>query len=296
MTSTGDQASSASNRSLREAIGGLLFYIGIPAVTLYPLGFVALSLQLWRDPDFPYAWASSGLDFAMSWYAASLVPKVVVIGTGVRLLFVSVLSTFLSMAVASITLYLLPRLGFIKGGAKEQEPEDYYGGRVYLRGWERYLWFVSLIIVLPMVAVLLSTGFPFDSWYDAIFYGAYFVFSACGGVLIGYIRSRGHHKFWHHGLLVAFAGAIFGALSLSALELPDLPFVEIEANTSWPEELAGTQYRVLSNDSQHWYVYNRESGMLALDQADVKSVRFWDATEERPSEISPRQDGRVNPG
>src|ERR687885_1607450 len=114
MTSTGDQASSASNRSLREAIGGLLFYIGIPAVTLYPLGFVALSLQLWRDPDFPYTWASSGLDFAMIWYAASLVPKVVVIGTGVRLLLVSVLSTFLSMAVASLTLHFLREWNLVK--------------------------------------------------------------------------------------------------------------------------------------------------------------------------------------
>src|ERR671932_430164 len=127
MADSHNRSSSAERHSsLREILGGFLFYIGIPAVTLYPLGFVALSLQLWRDPDFPYTWASSGLDFAMIWYAASLVPKVVVIGTGVRLLLVSVLSTFLSMAVASITLYLLPRLDFIKGGAKEQEPEDYY--------------------------------------------------------------------------------------------------------------------------------------------------------------------------
>src|SRR5919202_4135082 len=146
-----------------------------------------------------------------------------------------------------------------------------------------------------MVAVLLSTGFPFDSWYDAIFYGAYFVFSACGGVLIGYIRSRGHHKFWHHGLLVAFAAAIFGALSLSALQLPDLPFVEIEATTNWPSELPSTQFRLLGNDSQHWYVYNRESGLLALNQPDVKSVRYWDETQKRTPDVSPREDGRVNP-
>ena len=96
-----------SSRSLRDILGGVLFYIGIPAATLYPLGFMALSLQLWRDPDFPYDWASSGLDFSMIWYAASLVPKVVVIGTGVRLLLISVLSTTLSMSIASITLYLL---------------------------------------------------------------------------------------------------------------------------------------------------------------------------------------------
>ena len=51
--------------SLRDILGGALFYIGIPAVTLYPLGFIALSLQLWRDSDFPYNWAFRGFDFTM---------------------------------------------------------------------------------------------------------------------------------------------------------------------------------------------------------------------------------------
>src|SRR5215210_9443096 len=101
MANSDTRNSPKESRSLRDILGGVLFYFGIPAFTLYPLGFMALSLQLWRDPDFPYNWASSGLNFAMLWYAASLVPKVVVIGTGVRLLFISLLSTILSMAIAS---------------------------------------------------------------------------------------------------------------------------------------------------------------------------------------------------
>ena len=85
MADSGAKTSPAEKHSLRDILGGALFYFGIPAITLYPIGFVALCLQLWRDPDFPYDWPSSGLDFAMLWYAASLVPKVVVIGTGVIL-------------------------------------------------------------------------------------------------------------------------------------------------------------------------------------------------------------------
>lgn len=76
------------------------------------------------------------------------------------------------------------------------------------------------MIVLPATALLLSSSFPFYSWYDAVFCGGYFVFSACGGILIGCIRFRDNHRFWHHGLLGAFTGAIFVALCLSALELP----------------------------------------------------------------------------
>jgi hypothetical protein len=62
---------------VKEIVEAALLYVGVPAITLYPLGFVALGLQMWRDPFFPYA------DFGPIWDAVSLVPRTVVIGTGV---------------------------------------------------------------------------------------------------------------------------------------------------------------------------------------------------------------------
>jgi hypothetical protein len=53
-------------RSLAES---MLFYVGIPAVLLYPLGVLGLGIQLWREPLFPY----SRLDTV--WIAVSLVPE-----------------------------------------------------------------------------------------------------------------------------------------------------------------------------------------------------------------------------
>ncbi len=294
MADSHNRTSSADRRSLREILGGFLFYIGIPAITLYPLGFVALSLQLWRDPDFPYSWASGGFNFAMIWYAASLVPKVVVIGTGVRLLFIALLSTILTMVVASATLHFLQKWNLAKSQARRKEPE-HHSKWEHLNKWERRLWRLSPVILLPIVVLLLIKDFPFDTWYDLPFYVGYFIFSACGGFIIGYIRFRGHDRWIHHGLSLAFAGAIFGALSLSALDLPDLPFVEIEATTNWPEELSSTPFRLLSTESNHWNVYNRESGILALDHTDVENVRYWDETQKRTSDVSPEEDGRVNP-
>ena len=41
--------SDEETKPLRDILEGFLFYIGIPALTLYPLGFVALCLQMWRD-------------------------------------------------------------------------------------------------------------------------------------------------------------------------------------------------------------------------------------------------------
>ncbi len=294
MVSSDNKTSSADRSSFREIGGGFLFYFGIPAITLYPLGFMALSIQLWRDPDFPYSWASSGFNFAMLWYATSLVPRVVVIGTGIRLLFLSLLCTVLIMAVASATLHLLRKSNLLKSRTKREGPEGYSRWES-LGKWERRLWRLSPVVLVPLIVLLLSHDFPFDSWYDVPFYVGYFAFSALGGAIIGYIRFWGHDRWLHHGLSLAFVGAIFGALSLSAMELPDLPVVEFEASTSWPNELSGTPFRLLANDTQHWYVYNRESGMLALDQADVKSLRYWDETQRRPADVSPKQDGRVNP-
>ncbi len=38
---------------VKEIVEATLLYVGIPAITLYPLGFVALGLQMRRDPFFP---------------------------------------------------------------------------------------------------------------------------------------------------------------------------------------------------------------------------------------------------
>jgi hypothetical protein len=291
--------------SLRNILGGALFYIGIPAATLYPLGFMALSLQIWRDPNFPYNWATSGLDFSMIWYAASLVPKVTVIGIGVRLLVLSLISTVLSMCIASATLLLLQRWKLAKSWAAGEGQDDYAKYLLSrwerLNKWERRFWYFSLLTLLPLVIVWLWSEFPLDSWYDLPFLGGYFIFCALGGIVLGYIRFWGHDRWWHHGLVLAFVGSIFAGLCLSALELPlDLPYVELEATQSWPESLpSSSQYRLLGSDPNTLYVYNRESGILAVsshsaNQTGQGITRYWGQTKRPPLNVDPREDGRVN--
>jgi hypothetical protein len=297
----------ASNEatSLRNVLGGALFYIGIPAATLYPLGFMALSLQIWRDPDFPYNWATSGLDFPIIWYAASLVPKVIVIGIGVRLLLLSLVSTVLSMCIAAATLLLLQRWKLAKSltsGEDQGGAAGYFlSRREHLNKWEQRLWYLSLLILLPLVILWLWSEFPLDTWYDLPFLGGYFAFSAFGGVVLGYIRFWGHDRWVHHGVLFAFIGSIFAGLCLSALELPrDLPYVEPQATRSWAESLpSDNRYRLLGSDPQNLYVYNRQEGFLAISahsgsQAGQSITRYWDQTKRPPVDINPEEEGRIN--
>lgn len=298
MANSNAKTSPEAARSLRDILGGVLFYLGIPAITLYPLGFVALSLQLWRDPTFPYNWASSGLDFTLIWYAASLIPKVVVIGTGVKLLAISLLSTVTIMGVASITLHLLREWNLLKGWVKHEKQHNADSGWKRLNKWERRFWLLSLLALLPMTILLVAKAFPFDHLYDLPFYGGYLIFSAIGGVVLGYIRFWGHDKWLHHGVSLAFAGAIFAALSLSALELPDLPYLELDASSTWPETLpSSVPYTLLANDSNHWYLYNRESGVLSVNHPEnpegAAMMRFWDQVERPDVDIDP-DDGRLN--
>ena len=53
----------------RDIVEVALLYVAVPAVTLYPLGFVGLGLQLWRDLFFPYT------DFTAIWEAVSLISQ-----------------------------------------------------------------------------------------------------------------------------------------------------------------------------------------------------------------------------
>ncbi len=268
-------------RSLREILEGFLFYIGLPALTLYPLGFVALCLQMWRDYQFPYSWDFGGFNFGMIWYAASLVPKVVVIGTGVRLLFVSLLACALTMGIASLTFNFLQRRDPAVSWRRRSE-------------WEMMFWRLSFITLLPLAGYIIWNDFTIDSWYDAPFLIAFVALSAAAGTVVAYIRHRGHDRWFLRGLAVAYAGALFAAVSLSALQLPDLPLVEFEAKeNAWSERPASEPFVLLSKSSGYWHVYNRTSGLLATPSEEAQVVRHWDKSNtNKPYFESERDDDR----
>jgi hypothetical protein len=100
--------------NLKALVQSLLFYVGIPAVTLYPLGFAALAIQLWNDLLFPY------YDFDTVWYAVTLVPKTEVVGTALKLIFISLGATAVG---ASIALRVARSVRRRRGLSLEEVPE-----------------------------------------------------------------------------------------------------------------------------------------------------------------------------
>jgi hypothetical protein len=163
----------------RDLVEGGLLYIGIPAVTLYPLGFVALGVQLWRDPSFPYH------DFTTIWEAVSLIPRTVVVATGIRLIYTSLIATILGAAIGGVIFELL-------SWRRERTGEEV--SRLDSLPRTRHLWSVPLLLLLPlMVLPLLIRGdLPIDSRHDndALYVTGFIVFALVGGGIFNLVRSR----------------------------------------------------------------------------------------------------------
>src|SRR3712207_2787531 len=168
--------------NFKDLVQSLLFYVGIPAVTLYPLGFGALAVQLWNDPLFPY------YDFDTVWYAVTLIPNTQVVGTALRLIFFSLAATAVSAVIA---LRVSRSVRLRRGHRPEGMPEG--GGR-------RGQWAIYLLILVLVAVFFVWNGLIIDTWSDVIAFGGFLVLSVGVGVGVGYMRARGSERLFPTGL------------------------------------------------------------------------------------------------
>lgn len=245
--------------NLRHTLEGALFYVGIPTVTLYPLGFVGLGLQMRSDPFFPYS------HLGTVWDALSLVPQMEVIGTGVWLLYLSLISLALGVGVAT----LVVRVFLLLGGVPAGQSAVAAPGR---RGWMVYL-----LLLVPVAVLLVWNSVTLRGWHDLMFFIRFLVLSAGGGIVVGFIRLRGRRRQFFTGLGVAYVGSIVGALSLASTQTPQLPLVEIEVDRGALHECSEVPvdnlFVMLDETDEYWYVYNEE-GLFGLRKEDTGDIRF----------------------
>ena len=244
----------------RDLLEAILFYLGVPAATLYPLGFVGLFLQLWSDRLFPYRYN----DVDVLWDALAYIPKTVVVGTGIELLWLSLIATSLMAGIAWLTLNIHRRL-----------PSDDKGPRD--RKIRRTLWGTFLLSLLPPTAFVGYTTLRVNDRYDVLCLAGFLAFSAGGGVLVGSMRSRAASEWFRPTLVAAFIAALFSALCIATLDTPNVPLVEINASpdSALPDCSKLPKDRTfvkLSQSSNVIYLYNR-SGLVAFYIADIQPIR-----------------------
>ena len=248
------------DRKIRDIVQVALLYIGVPAVTLYPLGFVALGIQLWRDPFFPYT------DFTTVWEALSLIRQTVVIATGLKLIYLSLVASALGVGIASLTLTFLRR-------RKSRPPE----GKDIHESRNGRLWSVLLFVLLPVAALLVWSSTPIDGWDDVGYLAAFVLLSVGGGALVTYVRMHGRDEWFFPAAIIAYAGAVLAALSLAALWTPGLPLVEIDTEPGTPpsdcSEATGKTYVKLDEGLQYWHLYNQE-GLFAVPHEELHLITY----------------------
>jgi len=246
-----------------------LVYIGIPGVTLYPLGLVALLIQLLKDPHFPY------LDPVTAWTAVSIIPQTVVVWTGIGLVWLSLYSALVGMEVYYLTFLLLHKWHKRqKRSSSSESSSDRGESRRVLR------WCFYLLPLLPLAILSAVGSVNFDRPEDIIFLFGFIVFSCGGGALAGYIREHRYHRGPFSGFVVAYIGAILAALCISAMSEPALPQIEIDtANVGAPLDCSAAsdeqRFVLLSQSGPYLYVYNKE-GLFAFTMDTTQHIRYRD--------------------
>jgi hypothetical protein len=255
-----------------------LLYVGIPGATLYPLGLLALLIQLLRDPDFP------SYDPVTAWTAVSVIPHTVVIGTGINLVFASLVAALAGLEVYYLTLLLLHLW------QKRKNPSSGSENSSTRREKRRVLrWSLFLLPLLPLALIEGLGGLNLSQPGDIIVLVGFIVFSCGGGALAGYIRDRRYPRGAYGGFVVAYIGALLAALCLSAWSDPALPQVEIETAQEVGAPLDCSQasdkdrFVMLAQSGPYWYVYNK-GGLFAFTMDTTQHVRFRDTLNSRTGE------------
>jgi hypothetical protein len=253
-----------------------LLYIGIPAITLYPLGLLTLAIQLCLDPSFPIC------DFATVWTSVSLIPETTVIGTGVYFAYLSLVATPLGMGVASL---ILTVRHLSRGPGREGRPEgDRPRGLEILRDGfrsrgRRHWWSTYLLILLPIAVFMGLPSIVFDQRSDAWYLAGFILFNVGAGIVLAYMRVQHRKGTFLTEWVPAYVAAVFAAsLCLAVLHPPDLPVVEAQtADTS--SEGPGTpnkdKFVFLTQSGPYWYVYN-EDGLFSFQVQQAEFVGYTD--------------------
>jgi hypothetical protein len=242
--------------NLKDLVQSLLFYVGIPAVTLYPLGFAALAIQLWNDPLFPY------YDFDTVWYAVTLVPQTQVMGSALKLIFISLGATAVGVGIALRVSRSVRR----RRGLSVEE---------MLEGRRRGRWAIYLLVLLSLAAFLLAYDILLDSWADVFALAAFLVLSVGVGVLVGVLRARLRGLVPHRAGRRLRRGGV-GGLVLRRDKPADLAVgahrLAVRCRPLLREDDDET-FVVLAPGSSYWHVFNEE-GLYAVDREQLKLVQY----------------------
>jgi hypothetical protein len=125
----------------------------------------------------------------------------------------------------------------------------------------------------------LSWGIVVRSSSDALWYALFVVFTFGGGLLGGFLGYQALRDDSTRELVTAqvllYLAAILGALVLSALQIPALPVVELDSDSSNDSE----RLSLLGHADGYWYVFDSDGNLSVVSDDRTDKVRFLQRIE-----------------
>ena len=277
--------------SVRDVAGSFLFYVGIPAIALYPVGAAVLWLQI--NNTYHHG-------FVASWYAVALVTQTLVAALGA-----SILLTPFTLVFLLVPLFLTFLLTF------------FYYAEMQIGGifWriERHVFVRALVIMLVGVYVVfqaliffnvtaellpwseVGTSNPRTGVVGFLMRQVPFLAATGGGALAGYLLAKDRHRsklmqasseFPHHshgfhkwalrGLLVAYAANIIFAFGYFGIMRPFLPEVEYG-----PAEQR-SEGQLLGVTPGYWHILDEHGNVASIPNDNVATVVVLEPDSEQP--------------
>ena len=267
--------------SVRDVAGAFLFYVGIPAIALYPVGAVLLWLQI--NNTYHHG-------FVSTWYAVALIPQTLVAALGASV----VLAPF-TLVFLLVPLFLTFLLTFF-----------YYAemqiGGVFWR-IERHAFVRGLVVMLVAIYIVFQALVFFNVTAELLPWSQVgtpnpetgvvgfltrqvpFLVATGGGALAGYLLAKdrhrskrmqtrpessshphGFHRWALRGLLVAYAANIIFALGYFGIMRPFLPDVEYGTTENRSEG------QLLGVTPGYWHILDENGDVESVPNDDVATV------------------------
>jgi hypothetical protein len=239
-------------------------YLTVVAILVYPIGLIALALQIWNA----YAY---GLFDAL--FVVSFAPVTLAAGKIFDFFMWSIIAVG---SVGEIGLYIVMRRegGFLRipdQALRSMTEERRTQWRSSEERFEKYLRRSLLLsAVLSLSAPFVLALIPFQSWRTWVLYIAFVVLCFAGGVAGGFLTTQ-HFREENSGSLwrangVSYAFAILAGISLTGTVSPALPLVELDSST--------LEAHLLGRTEGYWYVFDGQGTLVAVPNNEAGSIRF----------------------
>lgn len=238
------------------------------AGVLYALGLVLFIFQLWT---------TFGTSFSTALFAASIVSQVVIVGQGLRVVWVEPLLSVALFGFTILSLLTVPerhnqrtRQAILRSASSQTRSKSSLtlGPIVVL---DRRVFFWLAIVFFVFFAGPLSYYIYIGNWRSVAQAFVRIIIAISAPLAFYYDISRGRNLLWRllTPVFILYFGLAFSALVGAQLDTPPLPTIQLYINGQLQ------QGRLVAHQDGYWYLFTEPDNQLkAISDSSVENTIF----------------------